>query len=170
LFCFGVLQHTPDPRRAFLSLPRHVKPGGHVVADVYVKSFAKYVLGTTYWVRPLTKRLPPDKLYRWVRRYVDVMWPVAMLISRIPRIGATVNWRLLIADYSAYSLEGELLKEWAYLDTFDMLSPKYDSPQTLDAVRVWCRQAALEDVEVEHGYNGIEMRGTRPARTGASAT
>jgi hypothetical protein len=27
--------------------------------------------------------------------------------------------------------KGDLLKEWAYLDTLDMLSPRYDSPQSL---------------------------------------
>ncbi len=38
-FCFGVLQHTPDPKGAFLSIPPHVKEGGKVVADVYLKSY-----------------------------------------------------------------------------------------------------------------------------------
>ena len=28
VFCFGVLQHTPDPRAAFLALPEQLKPGG----------------------------------------------------------------------------------------------------------------------------------------------
>src|SRR2546423_1816116 len=100
LFCFGVLQHTPDPRGAFLSLPRHLKPGGLIVADVYAKSFARYVLGTKYWVRPLTRRISPERLYRWTRRYIDAMWPVARTVRRIPRIGKPLNWRLLIADYS----------------------------------------------------------------------
>ena len=35
VFCFGVLQHTPDPRQSFLSLIAPLKPGGRVVADVY---------------------------------------------------------------------------------------------------------------------------------------
>jgi SAM-dependent methyltransferase len=26
-FCFGVLQHTPDPNQAFLSIVKHIKPG-----------------------------------------------------------------------------------------------------------------------------------------------
>jgi SAM-dependent methyltransferase len=161
LFCFGVLQHTPDPRTAFLSLPRHVKPGGELVADVYRKSFPRYILGTKYWVRPLTKRLPPDRLYRLVRAYIDVMWPLASIIRRIPRVGPTLNWRLLIADYSRDGLRGETLKQWAYLDTFDMLSPRYDKPQTLKTVRNWCSEAGLENAEVGRGYNGVQLRGTR---------
>jgi SAM-dependent methyltransferase len=170
LFCFGVLQHTPDPRRAFLSLPRHLRPGGSLVADVYVKSFGRYVLGTKYWVRPLTRRLPPKRLYRLVRRYVDLMWPAARVIRRIPRTGPTVNWRLLVADYSRElgkggEVDDAVLKDWAYLDTFDMLSPQFDQPQTRGAVRRWCGEANLNDVEVVFGYNGIEIHATRSRTT-----
>jgi SAM-dependent methyltransferase len=168
LFCLGVLQHTPDPKRAFLSLPRHLKPGGSLVADVYLKSFARYVLGTKYWVRPLTSRLPPEQLYPLVRRYVDFMWPAARIIRRIPRVGPSINWRLLVADYSSELTEdGELddavVKEWAYLDTFDMLSPRFDHPQTLESVRRWIDGAGLRDVEVSYGYNGIEIHASRSA-------
>jgi SAM-dependent methyltransferase len=162
LFCFGVLQHTPDPRAALLALPEHVRPGGNLVADVYVKSLSKYVLGTKYWVRPLTKRLSPETLYRLVRRYIDAIWPLATVIRKIPRVGAALNWRLLVGDYTSEGLSGEILKEWAYLDTFDMLAPRYDYPQRLRAVREWLKQARLVNVEVGYGYNGIEIRADKP--------
>jgi SAM-dependent methyltransferase len=35
IYSIGVLHHTPDPRRAFLSLARHIKPGGSIFAWVY---------------------------------------------------------------------------------------------------------------------------------------
>jgi SAM-dependent methyltransferase len=161
LFCFGMLQHTPDPERSFLALVRHLKPGGELVVDVYAKSIKQWLLGTKYWVRPLTRRLPPDRLYCWVRRYVDLMWPVAEVIRRIPRIGPALNWRLLIADYSSLLSDEQTLKQWAYLDTFDMLAPRYDFPQTIAQVRRWCERAGLANVEVAYGFNGIEARGTR---------
>ena len=56
-----------------------------------------------------------------------------------------------------------MLKEWAYLDTFDMLAPRYDIPQTLRTVRGWFSEAGLTEVEVEFGYNGIQGRGKTPA-------
>jgi SAM-dependent methyltransferase len=166
LFCFGVLQHTPDPRQAFLALPRHLKAGGNLVADIYVKSLVKYVLGTKYWVRPLTTRVAPERLYDWIRRYVDLMWPISGRVRRIPRFGPSLNWRLLIADYSRELAAGRggddsALKEWAYLDTFDMLAPAHDHPQTMKTVRRWCEEANLVDVEVGPGYNGIEIRARR---------
>jgi len=169
VFCFGVLQHTPDPEQAFLSLPRHLKPGGQLVVDVYKRkdSFRGYigrVVDLKYWLRPLTSRLPPETLYRWVTRYIHFMWPAARRINRIPGLGRWLNWRLLIADYrGVFSLSESQLKEWAILDTFDALSPRYDYPQTLDTVRRWFTRAGLEEIEVRYGYNGIEGRGRKPA-------
>lgn len=160
IFCFGVLQHTPDPRRAFLSLCRHLKPGGELAADVYVKSLGRFWLQTKYLVRPFTRRMEPERLYRWVHRYVDLMWPVASLIRRVPKLGPSINWRLLIADYSNEGVTGPALKEWAYLDTFDMLAPRYDQPQTMKTVQAWLEEAPL-DGEVFSGMNGIAVRAIR---------
>jgi len=42
------------------------------------------------------------------------------------RYRRTLNWMLLIADYRGIlDLSEEQLKEWAILDTFDVLSPMY---------------------------------------------
>jgi hypothetical protein len=60
-----------------------------------------------------------------------------------------------------YPLLDDVLKEWAILDTFDMLSPRYDNPQTIDNVREWFERAGLLDIDVHYGYNGIEGRGTK---------
>ena len=50
---------------------------------------------------------------------------------------------------SIYPLNAEQLKEWALLDTFGMLAPKYDHPQpTAGRLRRWLRAAGLADVEV----------------------
>jgi SAM-dependent methyltransferase len=171
VFCFGVLQHTPDPRRAFIALAKCVRAGGNVTADVYLKSFSKYVLGTKYWVRPCTRRLPPQLLYRATQRYITFIWPLARLVRRIPRLGPALNWRLLVGDYGRLFADDSMLRRWAALDTFDMLAPRYDLPQTLAGVREWCSEADLVDVEVDRGYNGIVIRGKTRATpvTGPSA-
>lgn len=170
LFCFGVLQHTPDPQRALRSLVPHVRPGGEIVADIYAKTLVKYVLGTKYWVRPLTRRLSPTRLYRLTSWYVDVMWPVARLLRRIPKVGRALNWRLLIGDYSGQIADDDVLREWAKLDTFDMLSPEYDKPARLGSVRRWCAEMPLTDVRVHAGYNGYEIHARRAADDGGSGT
>jgi hypothetical protein len=105
--------------------------------------------------------MPPAFLYEAACRYVKLMWPIARLIHRLPH-GRQINWALLIADYrDVYDLNDDMLREWAILDTFDMLSPRYDAPQTLENVREWFRVAGLDAVEVEIGYNGIEGRGKK---------
>jgi uncharacterized protein YbaR (Trm112 family)/2-polyprenyl-3-methyl-5-hydroxy-6-metoxy-1,4-benzoquinol methylase len=158
LFCMGVLQHTPDPFRAFMSLLPYVRDGGNIVIDVYKRTMDVY-LSLKYYVRRFTKNMAPERLYRLTRRYVNFLWPFCSLMRRIPKIGRMINWALLVADHSNRGLKGEILKEWAYLDTFDMLSPKYDHPQTLRKVNRWFLKAGLHDIEVQYGYNGIEGRG-----------
>jgi SAM-dependent methyltransferase len=162
IFCFGVLQHTPRPKEAFTSLIPLGKPGARISVDVYKKTFTSVVLGPKYWIRPITSRIDPGKLYGWIRAYVDLMWPVASVLRRIPKLGRSLNWRLLVADYSHIGLSPKILKEWAYLDTFDMLAPRHDHPQTLGEVRQWFYEAGLTETDVHYGTNGIEGRGVIP--------
>lgn len=162
LFCIGVIQHTPDPYKTFTLLPQYLKQNGKLVIDVYKKTLSVY-LAAKYYVRPFTKNIAEDKLYRYTKKYIDFMWPIANIIRRIPNIGRKINWALCIADYSRLGLKGNMLKEWAYLDTFDMLSPRYDYPQTLKTVKKWFQDAGLEDIDVHYGYNGVEARGTKKA-------
>lgn len=166
-FCFGVLQHTPDPQKSFCSILEHLKPGGKMVSDIYVKNLGRWLLQPKYWVRPLTRGMAPENLYGAVKKYVDLMWPLARIVRKIPFIGPTLNWKLLIADYSRQlpDADDSTLREWAYLDTFDMLSPAYDRPATLKTFKRWHEESGLIDVEVRYGFNGLEGRGTK-ARIG----
>jgi SAM-dependent methyltransferase len=157
LFCFGMLQHTPSPMRAFAALPSMLKPGGVLCADIYKVSFWRTVAQTKYWVRPFTRRMNPDRLYTRVRRWVDFMWPLANIIRRLPR-GYAINWRLLVADYSFLGLQGRMLKEWSYLDTFDMLAPRYDRPATKDTFRQWAEQTGLTDIDAYISPHGVVLR------------
>jgi SAM-dependent methyltransferase len=162
VFCFGVLQHTPEPERAFLALPNALRSGGYLCADLYKATVWRKVFATKYYVRPFTRNMDPEKLYKRVQAWIDFIWPVAALIRKLPK-GYRINWRLLVADYSWLGLKGDKLKEWAYLDTFDMLAPKYDFPQTLESVQAWADKAHLTRVDVEYTPHGITVRGISPA-------
>src|ERR1700726_2503751 len=52
LFGPGMLQLIPSPLRAFRALPRMLKSGGSLCADIYKVSPTRTVLQTKYWVRP----------------------------------------------------------------------------------------------------------------------
>jgi SAM-dependent methyltransferase len=163
VLCYGVLQHTPHPRAAFHALVAQVRPGGLLAADVYRR--AEYVdrWSSKYVWRPLTTRLPAGLLRRAVQWYVPRWLPIDTRLARVPRIG-----RFLVAVVPCWNYTGLLpldrdeLVAWAVLDTYDALSPRYDRPQTLDAVRTWCREAGLVDVDVRPGGNGILVNARRP--------
>lgn len=163
VICLGVLQHTPDVEKSFKTLVRYLKPGGQLAVDVYRRPRGlRRLANTKYWIRPLTRRIPPETLYRLTSAYVRTMWPVARMLSRIPVVGRRLNWMLLIADYQgALPLTDEQHREWAVLDTFDMLAPAYDDPQDPETLERWFTEAGLRDVEVHAGYNGVEGRGVR---------
>lgn len=170
IFCIGVLQHTPNVEGAFHSLRRPLRVGGSLVIDVYEEpSGLKRLSAVRYWVRPLTRRMVPARLYRLVRTYINIVWPLARILARVPKIGKKVNWLLLVADYhGVYDLPDDMLREWAILDTYDMLGPRYDSPQRLEAVSAWFDRGGFAHVEVQRGFNGIEGRGIKvgsPAAT-----
>jgi SAM-dependent methyltransferase len=160
VLCLGVLQHTPDPKRAFLSLARHVKPGGELVIDVYRRSVVarmqwKYVL------RPLTRRLDPARLYA----FISAVAPALVAPTRwLRRLGGRFGGRLSpIVEYSHLGLTPDENVQWAVLDTFDMYAPAYDLPQSAADVRNWFEEAGFTAVEVFDGYNGVVGRGRRPS-------
>jgi len=168
VFCLGVLQHTPDPARAWASLVPLLKEGGTIAGDVYSRRWYTFLINSKYWVRPVTRKMDPQRLYRLTRGYVHALWPVARRLGRVPG-GARILALMLIQDNGRfYPLSPEHRREWAVLDTFDTLHPAYDSPQSLRAVRRWLAETGLEDVEAHYGWNGIEVRGRRPvSRAGA---
>ncbi len=58
VFCFGVLQHTPDVALAFKKIAQFVRPGGELVVDVYNKNYWRNFHTPIYLIRPITKRIP----------------------------------------------------------------------------------------------------------------
>jgi SAM-dependent methyltransferase len=163
VLCLGVLQHAPSPRDAFSSLTRFLKPGGEIVVDVYRLSW-RSLLAPKYYLRPLTRRLPPEILLRCVRFQVGWVIPFTGRLQRWlgPR-ARSLSWVLGVVDYRGiFEMDDVSARELAELDTFDMLAPAYDRPQTLRAVRSWFVDAGLVDVAVGRGYNGIQGRGRRP--------
>ncbi len=166
VLCYGVLQHTPDVQRAFLSLVPFLAPGGQIAIDVYKKAKGLGRItrwGSKYWWRPLTRRLPPAWLARWVEWYIPWWLPIDTLLQRIPGLG-----RYLVSIVPCWNYTGKLplspqqVKAWAILDTFDALSAYYDSPQSMADVESWFQHAGLVDAEIRGGSNGIVGNGRKP--------
>jgi SAM-dependent methyltransferase len=161
IYCLGVLQHTPDPRQAFLALPRHLKPGGRIAADIYQGGWRR-ALNAKYWLRPVTTRLPQQRLFRAVERSMPLLLSLSRGANRVPGIGRIAKQLLPVTNYEAIQdLDRRQLREWAVLDTFDMLSPQYDRPQTPRAVHRWTHEAGLQEIEVGN-FGHLVARGRKP--------
>lgn len=150
VFCFGVLQHTPNVKKAFMSLIPQLKKGGCLAVDVYRKRL-RTIFWSKYWIRPFTCRVEPDRLFKKVEKWVPVLLPVSIFIGRIPIVGKKLRYLVPVANYDGiFPLTNAQIREWAILDTFDMLSPKYDQPQSAETLHSWLEEAGLADIKVFH--------------------
>ena len=167
VFCFGVLQHTPDFSASIRALVDKVKLGGEIVVDFYpikgwwTKIHAKYIF------RPITKKMRHERLFRIIEANVDWLIRASLLLQNI---GLGVLTRFLpLVDIRAMpisSLSREQLREWVVLDTFDMFSPEHDHPQKIADVAYMLEYygarvtfAGFEDFG--HGSQAAVVRGIK---------
>ncbi len=165
LVCIGVLQHTPDPKKSIESIVAKVRSGGHCVMDIYRKHrWYRQILNTRYWVRPFVKNMDPQRLYALCERYINLMWPLACIITRLP-YGRSINQKMLIPELMTSgkyrNFSNAQHKQWALLHLFDWLNPTFDQPQHIETYHAWLHDVGLTDVETNFGYGGIEGRGIK---------
>jgi SAM-dependent methyltransferase len=167
VYCFGVLQHTPDPERAFRCLPLQLRPGGMLAVDIY-PWLVRNLGWSKYWLRPVTKRLSPQVLFNVVKHATRPMLRASRILGRTPAVGRYLRYLVPVVSYEGvYPLSSSQLYEWAVLDTFDMLAPAHDHPQQRSALVRWFAEAGLENCTVERlGF--LVGRGSRPLRASDS--
>jgi len=161
VYSLGVLQHTPDVGKAFRALPPMVAPGGLLCVDYYWRRI-RTLLNPKYVLRPVTKRMSQRRLFSLLEAHVPRLLRVSQVLGKVPVVGRGLQRFVPVVDYTGiYPLDGLQLKEWALLDTFDMLAPAYDKPQTPRRVRAWFDAAGFRDVEVFHEGH-LVARGRKP--------
>jgi len=148
VYCLGVLQHTPDPHAAVLALAPPLKPGGRLAIDFYPRLWLN-VLWPKYWLRPWTRRMKPERLFALVQSMVPRLLPVSNALAAVPVLGKRLRYALPVMNYrGVFPFTREQHREWAILDTFDMLAPAHDHPQDAPTVRRWLNEAGLREVDV----------------------
>lgn len=161
VYSLGVLQHTPDVAKAFAALPPMVQAGGRLCVDYYWKRF-RTMLHAKYLVRPFTKRMSQPKLFSLLQRWVPGLLVVSQMLGRVPLFGRVLKRLVPVADYTNdHPLTAKQLEEWALLDTFDMLAPVYDNPQTATTARRWFEEAKFVNIQVGQ-WAHLGARGTKP--------
>ncbi|MCP4901317.1 MAG: class I SAM-dependent methyltransferase [bacterium] len=168
VLCVGVLQHTPNPEDAITALSHHVKPGGLLVIDHYMSgqqpNTARRLLR-----RFLLKRTPRFCML-FCRILVSLLWPIHRLTwaMRAFPVGKRIHGRFAalspVADYQAQfqALRSGLLREWAMLDTHDMLTDVHKHTRTAEEIAQTLKLCGLEDIFTACAGNGVEARAHKP--------
>lgn len=167
VFCYGVLQHTPDPAESYRCLFKKVKPGGKISVDVYNKDqLPKYWFHYKYSWRKITTKMKPQTLLKVIRFYMPIWLPIDTWLQRWPyRIGQRILYKLAIPcwNYLNFGLTYKQRLEWAIMDTFDALGATYDYPQTLEGFKQIVASELNETCEVGPGNNGYVANVTKKA-------
>lgn len=164
LYSIGVLQHTPDPVAATVKLVEFLPPRAAFAFTIYGrKPWTK--LYSKYWVRPITRRLPPDRLMRVLERAMPVLFKVTSVLFAAPRVGRVFSFLIPVANYVDHTdLSPEVRYQEALMDTFDMLAPRYDNPITPNEI-----EAPLRSLSEELDFRShvpVVVRGVRAVKKG----
>ena len=136
LYSIGVIQHTPDPREALGSLLSVVRRDGRFAVTIYGRA-AWTKLYSKYWVRSIISglNLSNEKLLQAVEKAMPFAFKVTNILFRIPVAKKIFRFIIPVANYVEKDDMTEKQRyEEAVLDTFDMLSPKYDNPMTVSEI------------------------------------
>jgi SAM-dependent methyltransferase len=165
LYTFGVVQHTPDPERAFRCLVPVVKAGGEIAVWVYRKSL---IPQPHYLLRRFTAGMPEPRATKFIEWYVPKAYAVSGLLGRVPALGRYLRRLVPVADYrDRLQLSEEQYLEWALMDTHDGLITRYQFPQRWKDLQRWMR--GLEDVRKPH-QREMSAVGRLPRSGGAETT
>ncbi len=171
IYSLGVLDHTPDPRTAFLALARLLKPGGRIAIWVYPRQ------------RPLIEAIMDLQRAVSTRMPLGLLGPLCQWSAPLGglkrRLMSSRRWfiqRIGVALHLAtigVSMHPD--PEVRVCDTLDWYAPKYLSRHTAEEVRGWFAEAGLTDV-VDLSRNqvfyhegqghGINLAGSRPPAPG----
>ncbi len=135
IYSIGVLHHTTDPEKAFLSLVPFLKKDGAIAIWVYA-DFRGIQRRWSDLLRTVTTRMNPRLLYALCWLAVP-----AYYVYKIPILGKLIFHFLP-------SISTEPYWEDRVLDTFDWYSPTYQWKHTYPEVYDWFKEANLTDIHL----------------------
>jgi SAM-dependent methyltransferase len=167
IYSIGVLDHTPDPRAAFLSVARLLKPGGRIAIWIYRKE------------RPLLEQVINFHRAISTRLPLWLLLPLCRITAPIGGVKRNLlhskNWLIsrmgVVLNVMTIGVSMHPDPEVRVCDTLDWYAPKYMSRHKLEEVQGWFAEAGLVDVVnlAEAGQffhegqgNGINLSGQMP--------
>jgi len=151
-FSIGVLHHTPDPCRGVAEAYRTIRGGGWFGISVYGKDGYYDVRMVQFWRRcfkrlwPLLKHRPP-LAYTCLTNYL-----LRPLVRAMPTLA-----RPLRMGFPFVMLPD---RRWSILDTFDSVTPSYQSAHECYEVFRWLKDSSFENIEPTN-WGFTSFRGTK---------
>jgi ubiquinone/menaquinone biosynthesis C-methylase UbiE len=166
VFCYGVIQHTKDPKKVLDILINNTKVGGKISIDFYKKRYLPNCWSTPkYFWRPLSTRININILYKIISWYIPYYLPFDTLLKKtFGKLGFVLTGFIPIPcwNYFFLDLDKKTKVEWAILDTFDALSPKYDKSFTNKDIEVMLKDIkARIKYKIFNGSNGLVLNITK---------
>tara|TARA_B100000029_G_scaffold515750_1_gene624474 strand:- start:177 stop:1097 length:921 start_codon:yes stop_codon:yes gene_type:complete len=156
IFCYGVLQHLPDGNKAFAELLSFLKKNGRLSIDWYKVYFYPWSSVTTkYLYRPITKRMNPNLLFKFLEWFIPKWLPVDTFIKKLPA-GRNLAGLIPICCYNYFYMKipEDQKIQWAIMNTFDALGAKYDIPKTFFGMKKLVKSLKKIEYEIFAGSNG----------------
>lgn len=148
-FSLGVLQHTPNPQKSLKKICELVRKDGEVALWVYEKNWKMWV-GYLYYFRVFTKHFSQKTNWILSKILTNSFFPIAWILNKylgvfgdkITRIFLPFAFRKIHKNMS-YSDS----KQWSLLDTFDNISPTYDSPISENEMKLWLKESGFGNIK-----------------------
>ncbi len=129
VFSIGVLHHGPDPRGAFASIARRVKPGGRLSVWLYRRNTAPQEWANSA-LRGVSTRLPA--------RVLEPLCAALGVVGGLPVLNRTLN---KVANFSNHP-------DWTLrvCDNFDWYAPRHQSHHTVEELKGWFAAESFTDL------------------------
>lgn len=154
-FSIGVLHHTPDPPLGFAKMIATIKPGGWGAIAVYGKG-GYYDWPTVRFYRGLFKALWPK-----CRHYPPLIY--SYLTTYLFRPLCNIAYLKYLGQFIRFFVPFVNLpdRNWSLLDTFDSVTPAYQSAHESYEVFQWFKANGCINIEpTDWGFTSY--RGNKP--------
>ena len=149
-YSIGVLHHTPDPRKGVHEAMRTLKVNGEFAVCVYGKNSYYDFPSVQFWRKfhkllwPLFGHYPPLIYSNIIGRFNHYLRKISKRLSQLSRI-----------FFPSVTL---LDVRWSVLDTFDSVTPSYQSTHDLYEVQEWFVEKGYSDVRIAEWDNLIAKK------------
>jgi SAM-dependent methyltransferase len=175
-YSIGVLHHLPDPKQGFLSVNKHLKPGGRIVIWVYGKEGNQWIESLVDPIRiHLTSKLPkvPIRCISFILALplfagLKLIYGPAHRNSRLRWLKKRLPYAEYLGAISGYSFAEN------FWNVFDHLVAPTAFYHRREEVEDWFMTAGAHQVEIsqrnDNSWRATGLRSPKPSAANAGST